>query len=519
MVYMKRQDLISAYKIAVNRLSLESSDVTARLFNDFINTEHPTKHDDAQIALFTRCYDLTMTYLKAKQDIKTQYDSGNMTHDERQQLMQQAIRIKDMGRDSFNVLCNHDIYTDNAVVRPYFAFWEAFYHREDIDMQMLTNAFKEHLNQSRDVFEIRDNEKMSSKELGDACLKFTSASEFVKMARLALSVENKNIHKLGDYINGLDRLTKDVAEKHAMESRLTDKGFVTHYAFALNEEKRVREKTVNAVERYMLSTPDITNKIAQEYVHVGALGNKIAVLPQQITYGANKNVEILIDSVRGVCEAEKGAGAIKGSMSKVLGFLTRDKADPKMQKDIESWSKAFEKRAKNIMPQESLGRHQRATVRDMAIDLLLIDAKIENKVATEKDLNDKTLLKKTVEAFKKTVKSAVEDVVYGDVSAMSVAEKLLENIKDGSIEALDSVRYDNLSSFSNCDGEHSMANLRLLTHMISQGEMESKINPAEYEEAMSFLDGIFADDVFQNRDWIESQSNEDLDIENLGLEI
>ena len=49
--------------------------------------------------------------------------------------------------------------------------------------------------------------------------------------------------------------------------------------------------------------------------------------------------------------------------------------------------------------------------------------------------------------------------------------------------------------------------------------MEAKINPEEYEEAMSFLDGMFADDVFQNRDWIESQDSEDLEIENLDLEI
>lgn len=510
---MRNVDFLKTYEAAVDRLLEQKQEMSSEMHWNMFKTEPKAalQADAGKIAYFSRCYDLTMTYLSAVKDIKDSYATGEMTHDESRYLLDQAQRIKNIGARIFNNMQNTGLYFEAPDMKPYKDFFNAFYNGEHVDMLAVSKQLQSHLEASRDVFQRRDNEKMSSVELGDACFKFASTDAFVKMAKQALSVDNENIYQLKTYINKLDKLTKDVAEKHAMESCLTDKGFVTHYAFALKEDKAVRDKTVNSVERYMLSTPGIKNKIAQEFVHVGLLGNKIATVSQQKTFGRNENAEIILDTFRGCFEGVKGAEKLTGSFSKAFGFFTKKEHDfMKAEKDTKDFEEKLEKALKNKMPQEILGRNQKDAVssNEFLLYVLTLDAKFENNTITEQERKQREVAYDAIKKFQDRMKSFAENAAYGELEAAKMVEQFAKDFEKIGIGAFDTYRYDNMNVIGECDGERGMANLRLITYLMTHENQIEAHEFQDYQEALHMLHETFGADVEMKLDMSEPEIDE-----------
>lgn len=493
---MQQSDLTRAYRIAVDRLIKQKQtlgdDVFWNMFNQ--NDAIGVNRDYGQMLCFARCYELTMAYLTAKQDIKDNFSKG-ASHDDRQILMEQAKRLKAAGARMFNNMQNCDLYFNQREMQHYRDFFNAFYNDQPCDMRILAQSLKENLNDARDIFEKRDNAKIGGDELGDACFKFSNTNAFVKMARLALSVENKNIHELGDYIANIERLSQDISEKHAMESKITNRGFVTHNAFALSDDKKVRDRDSKGVERFVLSTPGIKNKVGQEYLHLYLLNNRFCTVPQQRVYGERRWVENTLDFIRGFTEAVHGAEKLTGGVSKIYAFFTRDTNDIRVQKDMKKFGETLDKKLKHRMPQEILGRYKNSEPKDLILRTLILDAKAAHKTITEKEAKERDLLHRAADILTETAQDTIMDIAQNDFELNEAIKGMAKEIEKYGVEVFDKFRYDDLKGLTPCDGEYDTATLRLITHMMNYGEQELINDPQTYYDAMNLLDDIFKEDI------------------------
>lgn len=508
---MDKNDIFNYFDAAVDRLISKykclNPETAENVFVSAVGTGSPNikdeiKTDDSRMLYFSTCYELSIVYLKTKSDIIEQYKSNNrtMTMEERDKLLRETEQIKDAGRFLFNTMIENNWYIDKPEMMAYKEIWDCFYNGKDIDSNRINKFITQSLEQSRETFGKRDNEKMGSQELGKACLNFASAKAFVEFANAAKN-ESDRLSKLKEHLNVMERLVLDVSEKYAVESKLTEKGFVVHNAFALKDNKSIRNKTPNAVERYILSTPGIYNKISQEYVHVGLFKNKICSLAQQRTYGANKSLENLLDTIRGSVSATQGANKITGTMSKIIGFYMAEKNGIVLQKDMEKWQKDIQKELEKKMPQELLGKSTKRLCldninpNDFNLTWLTLCAKIENGLASEYEKTQKSLADNVLKVFKDTGKKAVEDISVDNFNLSKAVESFGKKVENCSITIFDKVRYSDLQNNYQCNGEHNRANLMLITRMASQWDNIEKVSPSEFDEVKSFLEKTFENDI------------------------
>jgi hypothetical protein len=503
---MDNYDLTAAYKIALDDF-LHSKEIMSKkqltALQDPENSE-PKYIDQAKTRRFAACYDLTMSYLLAKQNIDMNHPGG-LSYQESRDLLTHTENIKTRAIEIFDEMREEGFFKDPEL-QPYVKFWNALYHGQSCDMYDLAQSLEVTLQESRETFEKRSGVKLSSAELGEACYQFSSANEFTKMARLALTVENKHIHEFGDYIANVERLADDIREKHAIDSKLTDKGFVSHYAFALDKEKDVRATYVSSVERCVLSTPAAHNNIAQEFIHVKMGKGGYCTTAQQREHGGNRNREDFIDVVRNVYVGSTMSLRMMGDVTKVLTFCTAAAKDPTMADKMQTMIQEFHDRVHQEMPQVVLGRSKdQIELKDLPLDLLILDAKMEQGTITESERAQRGVLRNVFDAAVQTSKETIDMLLeksgiqskelYNDIF-----NKAVEGVQSCGMNVIDSVRYDNLRGEAPCDGERGIATLRLITHMMAHGEQERQTNPRAYFEAMDFLKKHFAGEIQKQRE-------------------
>lgn len=510
---MERKDFLMAYSISVDEYikgkkyipepTIANGEFSDPLYSDMFNTNDTIglKSDYGKAVWFSRCYEVTMTYLLAKQDIKNKYQNGDMTHEESRQLLGEIDKIKDLGSEIFNFMNDRYFYAEDESTKYFYSFWDAFYNNKQCDMHDLARNFKGHIQTIRDSFEKRDEMKMSSIELGESCLKIASANELSKIVRLALNVENKNIIGFKEHINNIEQLIDDVRHKHAIETCLTEKGFITHYAFALRRDK-VRDNNSNAVERRILSTPGIHNKVAQEFIHVGIGKYEICSTPQQITYGKDKGKEIIMDAIRCMNNAYSGAEKIKGNISKVLSFFMKSDDYEEKYKNMMKIKGEIENQCKSKMPQTFLGNKRNIfETEGIALRILTLNTKLENDLLTDKERKELDLLLRTYKIIESTVIDSVKHAMNNDLNFKNVINSLSSEMEKHGIELFDGWRYEDLTIKNGY--ERDMSRFLLITHLITNGELEKENNRYEYDEAVKLLEDMFGETIREQEEQIE----------------
>jgi hypothetical protein len=361
-------------------------------------------------------------------------------------------------------------------------------------MGKLARSLEDDIDYARNVFRSCGDIKISSETLGDACVKYASANEFAKMARLALQVENENIAELRPHIANLEREAKDVQKKQSVETKVTDRGFVTNYAYALMNKKHSKE--IGSVERCVLSTPGITNRVAQEMVYSKSLTGRTRMIPQQFTFGENRNYEVFVDFVRGFWTGTQTGGQILGDMSKVLAFCLDSNGDPQARKAIEDLAKDIADGIKEKLPHEVLGQSkEKVNLRDVSLEMMILDAKLEAGTISDYELAKHEVMRRSIDTAQETLKGSVKSMMKGNFETTDFVESLASDMQKHGIGIFDNYRYDNLRGAPSCDGERGMATLRLITHMMARGEQERQRHPIEYREAMDFLDKAFGKEI------------------------
>lgn len=517
---MSGLNLSDVYQLSVDEL-LKTKTSVDKYFNQAFDVENQIKSDDGKAMLFARCYDLTMTYLAAKQNIEIRHAEG-LPHAERQELMAQAERIKDAGAKMFNGMVNSGMYFNQENMQHFYDFWNAFYNGAPYNAQETTAWMKNQLDQAHDVFVQKENVKMSSEKLGVACLQFAGINEFSHMVGLALEVENKNIHDYADYMPRVDRRLSDIREKFALESKITDRGFVTHAAFALESWKfdrvntDVRKDRAESVERYVLSTPGIPNRVSHEYNHVGIGKLTMCSILQQRTFGSNRATETFTDFVRGLHSGTSAGAQLLNDMKTIMTALTQAGADPTNQQKVEKLVERFEKNINEKMSQTVLGKgNDSYELKDVALSMLLLDAKLENHVISEAELFQRTTIRDAIKYATDKAKGFLIDLVKHDPTQEKESPKLIDvddlsqDAADYAVELIDRHYYDGFPGEPECDGERGMANLRLVSHLMTYGEEERMNNPIVYNQAMEYLSEHFERglDILQAEQEIQEQEH------------
>ena len=503
--------------IIVTEPGLNSSPKDKKAFDESLLASQ-----DAKTTLFSRCYELTMTYLRARDDLCEKYDRKNsenkMSVHEANAARLQVERIKEAGRVYFNALQSRGICFESPEMKPYEAFFESFYKQAPCDSLAISKIIQSDLERAQERFAIAQQDiqsvlkpiwddehkrkmdaenKFTSPEYTEACSKFAKSNEFIKMVKLALKVDNKDIHPLKEHIANMERAAKAVQEQCLVESKLTEKGFVTHTQFSCIGDSR--NNNANAIERYTLSTLYVNNRINQEINHGGIGSLKMYSVISQRTSNGNKSWENAIDTVRGLAEFHSKTKEMKGDVAAILAGFTNIENNPQIRQKAEEALQKAQKTLNTQMEQCSIGRDKQIEMQDVPLFLLRMDMESAQSQRKLRD-NDVALAgiaKDISTRFTKEIKNLVE-VELGMKEKDKAPETFIEKAKqiagntpERAKELFDKARYDDLRGAMACDGQWGLSSLRFTTQLMSRGEAIRQKDPIEYQKAMDLLQKTF----------------------------
>ena len=552
---MSTVNLNDAYRASVETF-LDTMFQQDKVFEDsYIHIDKPenewTKQDrkdfldsqDAKTTLFTRCYELTMTYLQAREDLRNKSDRDNpenkMNAHEKNAARIQVERIKEAGKVYFNALQNRGICFDAPGMKPYQDFFNSFYNQVPCDTLEISKMVQSDLDKAQERFQTAQQDiqavltlpwaenhkrkmdaenKFTSPEYTEACEKFAKNNEFIKMVKLALQADNKDIMHFSEHIVNMERKAKSVQEQGLVESKLTEKGFVTHTQFSCIGDSR--NDNANAIERFTLSTLYANNRINQEINHGGIGSLKMYSVMSQRTLDGSKKWENAIDVVRGLAEFHSRTKEMREDVVAILSGFTNYSNDPQVQQKAEE---ALEKAQRNMdekMTQCSIGRDR---IEMQEVPLFLLRMEMESAQSQRKPANNDVAMagiaKDISIRFTKEMKDIVE-VSLGIKEQKQAPETFIEKAKqvvgetpDRAMELFDKARYDNLRGALTCDGQWGLSSLRFTTQLMSRGEAIKQRDPIEYQKAMDLLQKTFSHklDLYvserDERDRISSQNS------------
>lgn len=491
---MNNSDLIRAYKSAVDEIidqktkmsetTIINGQISNPLFNDMFQNDDVLKADYGQFVWFSRCCVLTTTYLLAEQNIKD--INKNTSYEERATLLKEVEKMRNEASAIFNFMKEHDLYFSNPDMKHFCIFFDNLYNGKPYDVQNFIDMLENNLQEARNMFNEKSNVKFTDDRLASTSFKFASTNELIEMCQLAFDSKKDISLEFKNRIGNLKRLSDDIKQKHAVETMRTDKGFITNYAFALWKDN-VRDKTANAIERRILSTPGIYNKITQEFNHFGAGDKRIGVCQQQRVYGEDRDFEDLRDISRGYYEAFKGAKKIQGNALMLMNFC-RDIYDTnKTNKNMKDLMDTIRSASKNKMPQTCLGLNKTLEMKDIPLRKLLLDARLESGCISGEEIVEREALTIAANIIMDTTKDCVEKIIENDFQLKDIIGALSEHIQEALVERFDKEMYEDLISQNICDYERGVATLQLITHIMNHGEEERQNNINDYNEAIEFL--------------------------------